>query len=586
MKSKQYIFKLLFFAAILCLPFTAKAQVVIGDASPPQPFSALELISNQAGLRLPQMNNAQRTALQATFGAEAQGAARGLQIFNTQTGCVEVWNGTHWISLCDDLPHCNLAITAHIPASLTTTVTTGNNPNLRVQATSTGTRTYRWYRNSTNSNTGGTFIEGQTSAALTGQTELTVAGSPYFFYVTVTAVCEHGFTSTVTSEVFTVEVIDLSGIQIGSGTLGGRTCFDVGQTTCMQLAPANRRVADFTNRTPQTLTAAPPFSGVQTYTFTAVGTVTNVRFLIEDFANVIDPAAPLSGHLANALGNNQTVNFNVAFASDLNSRFAGQQDRTVRAVIHVIFHDGADYRRISRSISIRDCACCGARVSSNDWREFMCHNLGADYSLNPFVPSPQIIGNMYLWGIGVPIMMQNEHIANNGPVTGTPWLERATPPIQVPGDNFWPMPSDGSLPNPCPAGFRVPTPAEWAGLGSSVWNPRTNIGVLSRLTPGLSGVMIGPDLFLPHAGLRHGALWIFGLETSEDGWMNGTYLSDFSRTWDNPSMQWDARVFRLDAFRTVMVNGAMIIRWPSILSETPGPKTHQGAASVRCIAVD
>ena len=80
---------------------TMRAQVTIGSVTPPQEFSVLELISsNERGFRMPQLTTAQRNAMQAKFGALARTEARGLQIFNTDTNCVEVWNGSIWISMC------------------------------------------------------------------------------------------------------------------------------------------------------------------------------------------------------------------------------------------------------------------------------------------------------------------------------------------------------------------------------------------------------------------------------------------------------------------------------------------------------
>ena len=84
-----------------------QAQVVVGDAVAPQPFSALEVISNgTGGLRLPQLTNAQRAAVQTAIEALApaeQPKAKGLMIFNLDTKCVNTWNGTEWISTCAGL---------------------------------------------------------------------------------------------------------------------------------------------------------------------------------------------------------------------------------------------------------------------------------------------------------------------------------------------------------------------------------------------------------------------------------------------------------------------------------------------------
>ena len=102
MKMKNY-FSILLLAAIIFVPFTTSAQVTIGSGEAPHSFSVLELISNQTmGFRLPQMDNDQREALEKSpeFIAEESGAARGLMIFNIEYGCLQVWCGSRWISLC------------------------------------------------------------------------------------------------------------------------------------------------------------------------------------------------------------------------------------------------------------------------------------------------------------------------------------------------------------------------------------------------------------------------------------------------------------------------------------------------------
>jgi hypothetical protein len=80
------------------------AQVTIGAEKAPEPFSVLELIANDTrGLRLPQMATAQRNGLTTQFkadetSAEIKEAAKGLQIFNIDTKCVETWNGDAWLT--------------------------------------------------------------------------------------------------------------------------------------------------------------------------------------------------------------------------------------------------------------------------------------------------------------------------------------------------------------------------------------------------------------------------------------------------------------------------------------------------------
>jgi len=87
-----------------------QAQVTIGDETAPQPFSLLEISTEneQGGLRLPQLTTEQRNALNIAYADQTK--AKGLQIFNIDTNCVETWNGTTWIKQCVDQVHCPVKI--------------------------------------------------------------------------------------------------------------------------------------------------------------------------------------------------------------------------------------------------------------------------------------------------------------------------------------------------------------------------------------------------------------------------------------------------------------------------------------------
>jgi formylglycine-generating enzyme required for sulfatase activity len=90
-------FFLIFSALCLLNASRATAQATIGSLDDPQSFSVLELAGGGTrGFRLPQMNTIQRDALSLT----GKDAARGLQIFNITTECIETWNGTKWIQQC------------------------------------------------------------------------------------------------------------------------------------------------------------------------------------------------------------------------------------------------------------------------------------------------------------------------------------------------------------------------------------------------------------------------------------------------------------------------------------------------------
>ncbi|MDR1699523.1 MAG: hypothetical protein LBR75_06850 [Prevotellaceae bacterium] len=115
---KKYAFQSCVIMTMLLVSTIASAQVTIGRNEPPKFYSVLELVSAESGstikrgLRLPQMNLENRILLEASanFQAEkgdatsnsANALAEGLQIFNTDTGCVETWGGDEWVMNCFD----------------------------------------------------------------------------------------------------------------------------------------------------------------------------------------------------------------------------------------------------------------------------------------------------------------------------------------------------------------------------------------------------------------------------------------------------------------------------------------------------
>ena len=83
-----------------------KAQVKIGDVVNPQSYSIVEIDTTQykGGLRMPQLTTFQRDSIGGILKqATNQVAGKGLVIFNTDTKCLEFWNGSTWISLCSDI---------------------------------------------------------------------------------------------------------------------------------------------------------------------------------------------------------------------------------------------------------------------------------------------------------------------------------------------------------------------------------------------------------------------------------------------------------------------------------------------------
>ena len=113
-KKKISIMKRIYILLVLFATVgIAKSQIKIGDTTPPESFSILEIDSKKAGdpssrpvggLRLPQLESTQLESLKTYFEnvstpASEKEAALGLLVYNTQSRYIEMWNGTKWVAL-------------------------------------------------------------------------------------------------------------------------------------------------------------------------------------------------------------------------------------------------------------------------------------------------------------------------------------------------------------------------------------------------------------------------------------------------------------------------------------------------------
>jgi uncharacterized protein (TIGR02145 family) len=309
---------------------------------------------------------------------------------------------------------------------------------------------------------------------------------------------------------------------VGAGSFSGKTCFDIAlgndnTNSCGSLSARIATQANFTQVATHT----------QSYTFTPSGTVSNVRFVY-----INTNGSPVTAISGNNTGNNistpviATVNYvttNIPFMGLTNSN-----PHTVD--IYVIYNDGATNngtdRQLKLTANVKDCACCVAKVSATVWKVFLCHNLGANTSLDPHDMTQTnawgLQGGYIQWGRRGPNTTGDSRVdwvsaantanfgaAPTGSTAGTAnsaaiggWTTSTA------ADFSWRTAGGAKTANdPCPSGFRVPTITEWSDVNSNNTVSRSGAWTNS-VTYYNSALHYGPNastklLTLPAAGARN-----------------------------------------------------------------------------------
>ncbi|MEN5132550.1 FISUMP domain-containing protein [Elizabethkingia anophelis] len=153
------------------------------------------------------------------------------------------------------------------------------------------------------------------------------------------------------------------------------------------------------------------------------------------------------------------------------------------------------------TINLRKCGAFLGPGNSN-WIDFMCHNLGADTSKDPFVPAAAVHGAKYQWGATTgeanKYYSQADDQSNAGIIPG--WNLTIAP------SNSWLDASKGAN-DPCPDGYKVPTRAQWANFFN--YGKLEKIGSWADNTNNYTTVVYARDesnnrtLMLPVAGYRN-----------------------------------------------------------------------------------
>jgi uncharacterized protein (TIGR02145 family) len=429
---------------ITLIPSLLSSQVVVGTGTP-NGSALLEVQGTTGGVLFPRMTQTQRDAIASP--------ATGLMLYNTTSNCLEVNVGTptavEWARV-----NC-------LPGTITTLDCAG--------ATVTGSLT-----------------SGQAASGVSASVPYTGGDGGAHSGQSVTSTGVTGLTATLSAGNFASGAGSLSyaisGTPAGGGTasfvlnMGGQTC-SLGVTV---LAPGSITTLNC---------AGSVITGTLTSGQAASGVSASVPYTGGD-GGIHDGQVVTSTGVTGLTATLSAGNF-ASGAGSLSYAISG----TPASGGTASFALNIGGQTCMLDVTVSSAPVCRAKVNATDYKNFMCHNLGsANTSADPFTPSWEINGGYWQWGRSAE--------AAAGPTATDPkdgavggWNTTLAP------NGSW---ADGSKTanDPCPAGYRVPTKAQWDGVISN--NTKTNVGTFSiSATNYGAGKKFGDQLMLPAAGYRY-----------------------------------------------------------------------------------
>jgi uncharacterized protein (TIGR02145 family) len=151
---------------------------------------------------------------------------------------------------------------------------------------------------------------------------------------------------------------------------------------------------------------------------------------------------------------------------------------------------------------------CSANVGGTT-KLFMCYNLGVTGTQDPLsYQSGTNNGALYQWGRQTDGHEVRTSSTQAGPVSApvaSKFITNSITPydwISPQNNSLW-LDASKTANDPCPAGFRVPTRAQWGGLfRDGTANGAPNTATRNTWTWTGNGFTIGSNLYLPAAGSR------------------------------------------------------------------------------------